>query len=1030
MRRTFRFLWLMVLPMMLGFASCSDTDNPVEPVNPSEDITLEEFNALLTATPYVDISYYMMEENTIRVWAFNADKTFVAYDLFLDDEEGSFQVEESTGRWSAFIDGKNEWEENNTDKLIGFDAVYDEYSDAFSEESRSERFYAFPTSDGEDEDETMFFLSKQALDYLYAAFLEESLQNESGARAMTRATAAGSTPSEAISTIGNATGAVTYQDLATKEALEALYRQTMAGLNAAGRTEAGYNINAKTFTRDNWREQKFIYRYTGDGNQVDENGSAGYTREALPWAEDQAVSSHLPFNFCNDLQPANGWELVFNAIGEYDVKNRDFFAVYNKFTGLLRFFVYLPNLNVADANDHAWEVTLSQQLAHRLNYKFGIPMSQNIDSSKKDALGLRGSDYGYIVSPWVDSKTDDGFAPPGGGWWAFDVDLSQYRPDFQTLKENIRLEMRVWSNSQVSLRSKINAEIKEKAPAEESMVSSLGGLVTKAKSAASDITNLIANFTSGNWVGAIKSTVAAAKGAWNIISDARNLQAKYYGATEAAPEYIVKQYIDGTIDTEGLIKGSRTVSGMNTITFPMSQFEVSNSTLGQGVWNLKTPPTLIGIGRFNYSDAHNKSGLTDLFPQHGNDNRGIHYTLDPRSIDVVLNPNVFPKDQIEWKRVTAVCGVRKDTKHDSYNAYRSAIGMSNNEPVDVYNIASFNNHGSNSPCYDYLYDADDKQGLAFPKCWENVETYTESNRKGSAPHHLVGRGDDEFMLEPTQFSSSLWEDPLPGDNTALLTREVLSPWWIPSYEVTVTVTVKLKDYDTPFVMTRTYLPNYTRYTEDDVNHRLKEEHDKLDKWLADQKADPTNKTEWQEYQVQHIKSQFNVMVPNYYALQTENIWLYIPKGWTASSGTGGEIPQHLFDHCLATKWFSQPAQKINGNWVVDFASNVPCTAKSYTLTAPTDVESHPSRNPREWAIYGKKQATDPEWNLLDYRNSDVAPEDAMIVVNSGTKTYDMKFPGEYSAYRLVVMQTVANDNAWNLFTYRCWISISCLDFNF
>ena len=115
MRRTLKFLWLLVLPMMLGFASCSDTDNPVEPVNPSEDITLDEMNSVLTASPYVDISYYMMEKNTIRVWAFNADKTFVAYDLFLDDEDGSFQVEESTGRWSAFINGKNEWEENNTD---------------------------------------------------------------------------------------------------------------------------------------------------------------------------------------------------------------------------------------------------------------------------------------------------------------------------------------------------------------------------------------------------------------------------------------------------------------------------------------------------------------------------------------------------------------------------------------------------------------------------------------------------------------------------------------------------------------------------------------------------------------------------------------------------------------------------------------------------------------------------------------------------------------------------------------------------
>ena len=1011
----------MVLPMMLGLASCSSYDDPVEPVNPSEDITLEEFNKLLTASPYVDISYYMMEENTIRVWAFKTDKTFVAYDLFIDDEEGSFQVEESTGRWSAFIDGKNEWEENNTDKLIGFDAVYDEYGDAFSEESRTEHFYAFPTSDGKNEDGTMFFLSKQALDYLYVAFQEENQQNGSGARAMTRATSAGSTPSEAISTIGGAVGAVTPQDLATKETLEALYRQTMAGLNAAGRTEAGYNINAKTFTRDNWREQKFIYRYTGDGNMVDENGSAGYTREALPWATDEAVSSHLPFNFCDDMQPATGWDLVFNAIGEYDVKNRDFFAVYNKFTGLLRFFVFLPNLNVADANDHAWEVTLSQQLAHRLNYRFGLPISQNIVN--KEPLGLRGSDYSYLVTPWVDSKTNDGFAPPGGGWWAFDIDLSEYRPDFQTLNERIRLEMRVWSNSKVSLRGTLNAMIKEKN--EETMTSSLTGLVMNAKNAYGGISSLITNFTTGNWIGAIASTIAAAKGAYKVITSAANVKKKYYGQTVPQSQYIVHQYaMDGTIDTEGIIQGSRTVSGMSTITYPMSQFDVSNTTLGQGVWNLKNPPTLICLGIFSYYDKHKMSGLTDLFPQYGNVNRGLHYTLDPRSIDVVLNPNVFPKDQIEWKRVTAVCGVRKGTKHDTYNAYRNAIGMISNEPGDFPSCKDFSFVQNNNPCYDYLYDADDKQGLAFPKCWD-IETYTEANNSGKAPHYLVGRGDDEFMLEPTQFASCKWEANYP-DPTHSVTKEVLSPWWIPSYEVTVTVTVKLKDYDTPFVMTRTYLPNYTRYTQDDVNHRLREEHEKLDKWLTDH----ANKTEWQEYQVSHLKSQFRFLYPDYEIAQTAPFWLYIPKGWQASRGYGNEIADHLFDHNLATKWFSNKKSKENGVWVVEFASSAPCTVKSYTLTAPNDVESHKGRNPREWVLYGKKNYSDPEWSLLDYRFVNVNADDAMPTVNSATKTYDIKFPGEYSAYRLVVRQTMDSDNWFNDFGQSCWISISCLDFNF
>ena len=1018
-------LWMLaaILSICGGvtLTSCSESiDPPVkpEPVTIDSLITIEDMNKYLPQLPWLDISYYMMEENTFRVWTLKDDKTFIAYDLFYDDE-GEFQVEESTGKWRPFIDGEKDWTLIEVERLVGFDAIYDEYSDAFGEESRTERFFLFPISE---EGNGAFFISESAMDFLVAIFNDDE-QEVASARALTRAEAIGDSPLDVLSTVGTALTTINIQDVMNAETLQKLYNATMSQLNAAGKTEAGYNINAKTFTRDNWREQKFIYRYTGTGNMVDENGSAGYTREALPWAEDEAVSTHLPFNFCDDLQPANGWELVFNAIGTYDVKNRDFFAVYNKFTGLLRFFVFLNDLNVADANDHAWEVTLTKQLALRQNYKFGIPISQDIVN--KEPLGLRGTDYGYIVSPWVDSKTNDGFAPPGGGWWAFDLDLSQYRPDFQALNERIRMEMRVWSNSQVSLRGKLSAQIKEKN-APETMVTSLGGLVTKAKEAYGSITSLITNLTTGNWIGAITSTIAAAKGGYNVITSAAKVQAKYYGQGEPQPEYIVRQYVDGTIDTEGLISGSRTVSGMSTITYPISQFDVANTTLGQGVWNLKTPPTLLSLGLFTYNDPHKMSGLTTLFPQYGNINKGAHYTLDPRSIDVVLNPNVFPKDQIEWKRVTAVCGVRKGTKHDSHNAFRNAIGMGNNEhPGDAYSGSVFTGVANDTPVYDYLYEADDKQGMSFVKCWENVDTYTLE--RGQAPHHLVGRGDDDYLLEPTQFSSSKWED-LYSDPRVSVEREVLSPVWIPSYEVTVTVTVKLKDYDTPFVMSRIYLPNYRRYSAEDVDHRLREEHEKLDKWLAEQKADPTNKTEWQEYQVQHIKNQFNVVRPNYYDSQAAKFWLYRPKGWTASRGFEGEVADHLFDHSPYTKWFSSTAYQTNGQWVVDFASSSPCIVKSYTITVPNDVESHKGRNPKEWALYGKKQATDPNWALLDYRHTGVTPAHALPAVNSVTKTYEVPLQGVYSVYRLVVTQTVDPDTWYNNIGHSCWLSIADFDF--
>lgn len=468
---------------------------------------------------------------------------------------------------------------------------------------------------------------------------------------------------------------------------------------------------------------------------------------------------------------------------------------------------------------------------------------------------------------------------------------------------------------------------------------------------------------------------------------------------------------------------------------------MDNSTLGQGVWNLRTPPTLICLGLYTYNDPHKMSGLTTLIPPFGNINKGAAYTLDPRSIDVVLNPNVFPKDQIEWKRVTAVCGVRKGTKHDSYDAFRNAIGMGNNvfsnndyySTMINYGDAEFSGIANNTPVYDYLYEADNKQGMAFLNRWDNVESYMNTDQsifkqKDPAPHHLIGRGDNDYMLEPVQFSSSKWED----INGALFPeREAESPVWIPSYEVTVTVTVKLKDYDKPFVMTRVYLPNTKRYTENEVNHYLREEHIKLDTWLAEQKADPTNKTEWQEYQVQHIKNQFNVVRPNYYDSQEVKFWIYRPKGWAASEGYGGEGPDHLFDHNPHTKWYSETASKINGKdgeWIVDFASSSPCIVKSYTITVPDDVESHKGRNPQEWALYGKKQATDPNWALLDYRHTGVTPDEALPAVNSTTKTYDIKFPGVYSVYRLVVARTVDPYTFFNWIGHSCWLSIADFDF--
>jgi hypothetical protein len=94
------------------------------------------------------------------------------------------------------------------------------------------------------------------------------------------------------------------------------------------------------------------------------------------------------------------------------------------------------------------------------------------------------------------------------------------------------------------------------------------------------------------------------------------------------------------------------------------------------------------------------------------------------------------------------------------------------------------------------------------------------------------------------------------------------------------------------------------------------------------------------------------------------------------------------------------------------------------------VEKHKGRNPREWLLYGKKKATDPEWTLLDYRYVNTCPSDAMPTTNCASKTFEIQHPGEYSVYRLAVKQTMDPHTWYNTLGQSCYLSIADLDFGF
>lgn len=89
------------------------------------------------------------------------------------------------------------------------------------------------------------------------------------------------------------------------EGMEHVLMTTWHGLLHGGSGDAeDYNINDKTFTSSNWREQQTIYIYDGSGSENDAKNRAGYTLINLPWnssAMTRPIWSTRPFSTENPL---------------------------------------------------------------------------------------------------------------------------------------------------------------------------------------------------------------------------------------------------------------------------------------------------------------------------------------------------------------------------------------------------------------------------------------------------------------------------------------------------------------------------------------------------------------------------------------------------------------------------------------------------------------------------------------------------------------------------------------------------------
>lgn len=739
--------------------------------------------------------------------------------------------------------------------------------------------------------------------------------------------------------------------------------QTMNG----GASASNYNINDEDFTPTTWREQEAIYIYDGTGKDAtDAKGRTGYTLVNMPWYDGDVVTN-LPEGFCNNITPENGWEWVLNRCGSSNAVNCNFFAVYNKYTGTLRFFYYMPS-EFSTGNDHVWQVSMTDHLAQQSTWPYGIPEDKTIQN--KNTIGQMGDGtFMTYVTPWTNYMSNDGLITPNAGWWAFDIDLSQTRPDDVQPTDNIRLQMRSWNTQHTSLSSTIHAAIEGSFAGDlnaevnllqtQHLNTSATGILFKLGSMAGGLGTAIYNLVSpdGDKGKAFGGIVEFAKGGCNLAGIRTEGAHDIDGSIKGKMEGTLTLALAGSIDTEGTIQGSYPAVGVASPTIQMKDFDTKNSHFGQGVWNLKSAPVVYWTNADAWWKEDEWMGVYDAYghalPCY-NYCQMTPYFFDPNSVEIELNPNIFPTSEIEWVEVDAVCGARKGSQLRN-DALRSAFGVGGSTSRN-FAIRGWSQHEwkryyisrelkENDLLMDFLRDYDDKLGMSQSHViYSQDNGYSFNDKKFSWTETVKGRGADGYAIEPQY---------LGGYQTG----------YMPFLEVSVTVLVKLKSMDTPVLLSRNYLPEIKSFDAAEFNnavHKAKPYASKMQ-----------GHTELYDYQMRRI----------YTILDDYDVDAVFPDGFlpklTATSGSPYTYNyDRIFDGDWFTDWKSKETDMTDGMWYVEFRSSRPLVPARYYMTASHSCASfvwNDTTNPYNWRLLAKAKEGDQWTTIATVTNDDRLP---------------------------------------------------------
>ena len=746
---------------------------------------------------------------------------------------------------------------------------------------------------------------------------------------------------------------------------DAMYQEWMQQLGF-GASADNYNINDKDITAQNWRQTEAIYVYDGVGADVtDEKGRTGYTTVNLPWYEGGVVDSNLDPAFCDDITPENGWVWVLNLCGNRSMVNNNFFAVYNKYSGVLRFFYYMPKISSGD--DHMWEVDMTNMMAQRSVYHYGLPMDLKI--ADKAALGQdKDNIFVDYVTPYVRQQAQDGKISPNQGWWAFDVDLSLYRPDDKSFADDqsISLQIRSWNESHVSLTSAITGKLEGDMKLDQtktytivSKKKGVFGFIKDAVNIGKTAASAIVSARKGDVKSALTSGISAGKDGYAFYGALKNNKNSSTTVTDTLSRITgtFNASIQADAETDGTISTSKPVTGAASPTIPAKQFITAGIGIGDGVWNLKTSPVV-----YYFS-----TGMTVYSPDIYNRNIYNLYFFDPSSVEVALNPEVFPESEIEWAEVTALCGARDEMKQGGTDKYHKAFGLDYSINTTEFDYKFPLRHSGNFDYYwgfDFLYNSDDKFGLTYAS---NIPWTDKA---------LSGRGiEGKYYIEPCLRDG------------------------FPDLEVDVTVAVKLRSMDAPIILSRPYIPAIKRL-ESSKTAEFAEVYDRIENKLKQ-----NGKIEMSplcDYQLQRIRGFRNHLDPMFEVVSTQSKGCYDAAKLFANGNYNDD----------GVPFIKQETDFYTVDCNFEWSYEKPKTPWAYEMSKSI---WHWAFYPASWKLKAKLNEGD-DWKVIDEQTNNT---DWLYKKDEGagcecTAQFDLKEKNKsYQYYRLEITQK--SDWSNNLF---------------